>query len=76
MLSFKLCDSISELSTVGNAAWYLGSSGLTSDRFEGIEDVESVNNLSEDGVLSIEPVACDESKEELGSVGVGSSVGH
>ena len=55
------------------------SSGLTSlgsNAFEGIEHLPSVNNLTEDGVFSIEPVAWDEGHEELGSVGVGSSVGH
>ena len=41
-----------------------------------IENFHALDNLSEDGVLSVEMWGCDEAEEELGSVGVGSSVSH
>jgi len=41
-----------------------------------LDDVESLNNLSENDVLAIEPRGDDGGDEELGSVGVRSSVGH
>ena len=46
------------------------------NRLKSIEDFKSINTFAEDGVLAIEPVAWDEGHEELGSIGVGSSVGH
>ena len=68
--------SSSQLSAVSDNTWSSGLSGLRSNRLEGIENCKTVNNLSEDSVFSIKPVAWDEAEEELGSVGVWSSVGH
>ena len=66
----------SQLSAISDNAWSSGLSRLGSNRLEGIENLKTVNNSSEDSVFSIKPVAWDETKEELGSVGVWSGVGH
>ena len=66
----------SELAAVSNEAWSSGLAGLGSDRLESIKSLPSINNFTEDAVLSIEPVAWDEGHEELGTVGVWSSIGH
>ena len=49
---------------------------VRSDLFHFLENVLSLSNLSEDGVLSIEMRSRNEAEEELRSVGVGTSVGH
>lgn len=41
-----------------------------------LDDIHALNNRAEDSVLAIEPSSLDSADEELGSVGVGSSVGH
>jgi hypothetical protein len=48
-----------------------GSEGL-----DLLDQVVVVNNTSENDVLSIQPRGLDGGDKELGSVGVGSSVGH
>mmetsp|Transcript_2090 Transcript_2090/g.4389 ORF Transcript_2090/g.4389 Transcript_2090/m.4389 type:complete len:115 (+) Transcript_2090:52-396(+) len=52
------------------------SSGLGSDFFNLIDDIESINNTSENSVLSIQPWGIDGADEELRSVCVGAGVGH
>merc|ERR1712166_864921 len=46
------------------------------DTLDGLNDIHALNNRSEHAVLAIEPVGLDSAQEELGAVGVGTSVGH
>ena len=41
-----------------------------------LHDLEALDDLAEDNVLSVEPLGLGGADEELGSVGVGTSVGH
>ena len=53
--------------------------GLTAGRtllLDGLDNVESLGHGTEHNVLAVEPVGLDGAQEELGTVGVGSSVGH
>ena len=52
------------------------ASSLGANLLDGLNDVHTISDLSKDGVLSVEPRARDGGDEELGAVGVGSSVGH
>ena len=48
----------------------------TSALVHGIDHFLTLDHLSEHDVLAVEPGALDEGDEELGAVGVGTSVGH
>jgi len=52
--------------------------GTAASGLESIDDIQRllVSNLAEDDVLAIEPAGDDRGNEELGAVGVGTSVGH
>jgi hypothetical protein len=50
-------------------------SGVGSEGLDLLDDVHAGDDLTEDNVLAIEPRGDDGGDEELGSVGVGSSVG-
>ena len=71
-----ICLSWSQLSAVSDDAWSSGLSRWRSNRLEGIKNLETVSNLTEDSVFSIKPFAWDEAQEELGTVCVWSRVGH
>jgi hypothetical protein len=45
-----------------------GLSGLGADLLDGLDDVETLDNLAEDDVLAIEPRGLDGADEELGAV--------
>ena len=66
-----------QLSTVDDNAvsWGLTRRGWT-DSLKIIEDIHTTGDLTEDDVLAIEMGGSSEAKEELGAVGVGTSVGH
>ena len=64
------------MTRVGNGNNGGGLSALGSIRLDLLDELLSGNNLSEDNVLSVQPGGGDGGDEELGSVGVGSSVGH
>jgi hypothetical protein len=53
-----------------------GLSGLGADLLDGLDDVETLDDLAEDDVLTVEPRGLDGADEELGAVGAGASVGH
>ena len=63
-----------ELSAVGDGALLGRFAGLGSIRFDGLDDVHSFDDASEDNVFSVEPLGLDRAEEELRSVGVGASV--
>lgn len=56
---------------LGSSAASLGTVAL-----DLLDDIQTLNNRAEDGMLAIQPGGLDSADEELGSVGVGSSVGH
>ena len=66
----------SELSAIGDMDGLSGLTVLRSNLLHSLEDILSLGDLSEDGVLSIEMRSRNEAEEELRSVGVGTSVGH
>ena len=65
-----------ELAAVKDDAWLHGGAGLGTLLLELLDDVHTLDNLAEDDVLAIEPWAWDGGDEELGAVGVWTSVGH
>ena len=66
----------SEDSGVADGGCLLGLSVSAADLVELIDDFLSIDDFSEYDVLAVEPGAGYEGDEELGSVGVGSGVGH
>ena len=72
---FKKADCL-ELSAVGNLDGSASGTTLRSNSFDRLDDIHSFDNRSEDTMLSIKPGCLSGTEEELGSVGVGSSVGH
>ena len=65
-----------ELTTVGNDNWLLGLARLGADTFDCLDDVHTFDDTSEHDMLAIEPWGFNGADEELGTVGVWSSVGH
>jgi hypothetical protein len=63
------------LSTGGDGDLGAGLSRVGSLSLDGLDDVHSLDDLSEDDVLAVQPGGDNSGDEELGSVGVGSSVG-
>lgn len=55
---------------------FRSSAASGAEGFDLSDDVHAFNNLSEDNVVTIEPRRLNSADEELGSVGVGSSVSH
>jgi len=53
-----------------------GAASLGTILLNGINNVQTLSDLAKNGVLAIEPSGLDSADEELGSVSVGSSVGH
>lgn len=56
----------------------LGMSGARSraQRLNLLDNIETVSDLTEDNVLAVQPRAGDSGDEELGAVGVRTSIGH
>ena len=52
--------------------------GIDRDLFQCVQDVETVDDLSKDGMTAVQPVGplLFGGDEELGSIGIGSGVGH
>lgn len=65
-----------QLTRVGDDELGLGGTGLGTERLNLLDNVKTVNNLTKDNVLAIQPWAWDGGDEELGAVGVWTSVGH
>ena len=65
-----------ELSTVSDDNLLGGGARLGANALNLLDNIHTLGNLSEDNVLSVQPSGLGGGKEELGSVGVGSSVGH
>lgn len=53
-----------------------GSTRVGTERFNLLDNVETFGNFTKDNVLAIEPRAGNSGDEELGTVGVRTSVGH
>lgn len=66
----------SAFTTVGDLDDFGGLSVTSAVAFDLLDDIHSLGDFSEDDVLSVEPAGDDGGDEELGSVGVGSSIGH
>jgi len=64
------------LSTVGDNNLLVGLARLRTERFNLFDHIHALNHLSEDHVLAIQPLGLGSAQEELGTVGVGSSVSH
>jgi hypothetical protein len=64
------------LTAVGNGDSGGGTASLGTVLLNSLNDIHTLNYGTEDGVLTIEPGGLDGADEELGSVGVGTSVGH
>lgn len=64
------------MTAVGNGDSGGGTASLGTVLLDSLDDIQTLNDGTEDGVLAIEPGGLDSADEELGSVGVGTSVGH
>ena len=64
------------LATVSNNDLLLGLAILRSERFHLLDNVHALDDLAENDVLAVQPLGLGRAQEELGAVGVGSSVGH
>lgn len=53
-----------------------GSTALSAYGLESVNDREALNDLTEDNMMAVQPWSDFESDEELGAVGVGTSIGH
>ena len=65
-----------QLATVRNDDLLGGFSGLVAIRFDFSDNVHALDDGAKNNVTIVQPRGLDRSNEELGSVGVGSSVGH
>mmetsp|Transcript_7958 Transcript_7958/g.9232 ORF Transcript_7958/g.9232 Transcript_7958/m.9232 type:complete len:221 (-) Transcript_7958:115-777(-) len=65
-----------QFTRIRNGDLRLGLAAVGSLCFNLVHEVHTINNLAEDGVLSIQPLSLDGSDEELATVGVLASVGH
>jgi hypothetical protein len=65
-----------QLTRLGDNQLGLGSTGLGTKSLDLLNNVETLNNFSEHNVLTIQPWTWDSGDEELGTVGVWTSVGH
>jgi len=54
----------------------LGGTGGGTELLNGLNNLQTLDDGTENGVLSIQPGGLDSADEELGAVGVGASVGH
>lgn len=54
----------------------LGGTGGGTELLDLSDDVQTLDDGTEDGVLAIQPTGLDGADEELGTVGVGAGVGH
>lgn len=67
---------LGDLTAVDNLDRGSGGAAGGTEGLELLQDLLALLNLSKDGVLAIQPRGVLEANEELGAVGVGSSVGH
>lgn len=64
------------MTTIGDGDFLRRLSGLRSQSLNLFHDVHALNDGTEDDVPVVQPGSLDGSDEELGTVGVGSGVGH
>jgi len=65
-----------ELSRVSDGNLSRGLSALGSIAFDLLDDIHTIDDLAKNDVLSVQPLGLGGGQEELGAVGVSSSVGH
>ena len=67
---------LSEHSTKANNSFFKWLSGASTDFFELFDDVESVDDFSENDVVAVEPWSVFERNKELRSVRIWTSISH
>lgn len=65
-----------QLATVGNNNLGRGAAIGRTVSLNLANNIHALNNTPEDNVLAIQPGSLDSTQEELGTIGVGSSIGH
>lgn len=65
-----------QLATVGNNNLGRGAAIGCTISLNLANDIHALNNTPKDNVLAIQPGSLDSTQEELGTIGVGSSIGH
>jgi len=65
-----------ELTTVSNDDLLGGLAAGAAVAFNLFDNIQAFNDAAEDNVLTVKPCGLDGAKEELGSIGSWSSVGH
>ena len=64
------------LSTVSDHNLLGGLAGLGTKALDLLDDIHPLHHLAEHHVLAIQPLGLGGADEELGAVGVGTSIGH
>lgn len=64
------------MAAISDGTWLGGLARRSSEGFELLDDVFSFNHLSEDNMFAVQPLGLDSCDEELGSIRVGTGVGH
>ena len=64
------------MSAINDGHFLFGFAVSTSEGVHFVDNLLSINNLSEDDMLAVKPGAGDKGDEELGAVGVFAGVGH
>jgi len=64
------------LSTVGDNNLFVGLPRLRAEGLDLFDHIHTLNHLSENHVFAVQPLGLSSAQEELGTVGVGSSVSH
>ena len=65
-----------ENAAVSNDSGLAGLTRAGTDSLKSVDNIDTLENLTEDGMTAIEPGGLLEGDEELGAVCVGTSVGH
>ena len=65
-----------ENATFSNGSDFAGPTSLGADSLKSFENIDTLDNLTEDDVAAIEPGGLNEGDKELGAVCVGTRVGH
>ena len=73
---FRQSPIVLALATVSDSNFLGGLATLGSKALDLLDNVHTLDNLSEDDVLAIQPLGLSCADEKLGAIGVGSSISH
>jgi len=65
-----------QFSAVGNDDLLAGLAASDSELLHFLDDVQTLDNLTENNVFAVQPLGLDGAEKELAAVGVGTGIGH